>query len=155
MLLSESLLEGSVELTKEFVAPILSSRRGDRKETLKIDGAMFVDVIAMQILLPMLVSVTSTVISAKLIDKNKPLEELTKELRTLIGKTIAPVDSQKKEELTGIVEESIGTFGASREQARELVELIVNKIESREDKSEVRRTARHEPYAIPSYEHLQ
>ena len=138
MLLSESLLESSVELTKDFVAPIISSCRGDQKKTLKLDSAMFVDVIVIQILLPMLISVTSAVISAKLIDKNKPMEELTKELRALIGKTVFPVDSQKKEELTGIVEENIRTFGASREQARILVELIVDKIESGEDKSEVR-----------------
>lgn len=135
MLLSESLLENSVKLTREFVTPIISCKRGDRKETLKIDGLMFVDIMAMKILLPVLVSVTSAVISAKMLNKNKSLDELTKELRTFIGKTVTPVDGKKKEELTGLVEENLGKFGASREQARELVELIVTKIESGENKS--------------------
>lgn len=129
MLLSESLLESSVKLTREFLASILSSSMGDRKKTLKIDGVIFFDIMAMKILLPILVSVTSAIISAKLLNKNKSLEELTKELRTLIGKTLAPVDAKKKEDLTEIVEESIGKFGASHEQARELVELIVGRIE--------------------------
>lgn len=129
MLISENLLESSVQSTREFVSPFLSCTRGDQKETLKIDGAMFIDIMAMKILLPMFVSITSAVISAKLLDKNKSLEELTKELRTLIGRTVTPVDGKKKEELTGLVEENLGKFGASREQARELVELIVTKVE--------------------------
>lgn len=128
MLITDAILTNVVQLTRAFVAPLLSSRRGDHERTLKIDGGAFANIVALQVALPVLVSVTSAVISAKLLDTNRPLEELTKELRDLIDRRVLCIDVGKREELTGIVEQIIGKLGASHEQARELVDKIVDKL---------------------------
>lgn len=77
MQLTEDQIESSVQLTREFITPIVSSNRGEKDEALKLDGMFFFDVIVVKILLPIMAAVTSKVIEDK-IQSNRSYKELNK-----------------------------------------------------------------------------
>lgn len=133
MLLSQNIVENTVTKTSTYISSILTSNKGNREKTLKIDGMEFSTIVAMQILVPIFVAITSTVISSKLIDRSKSLEELNNQLKTLIGKSVLPIDDNLKKQLVEIVTNNISKYGASQTQAKELVELILSKIENEKD----------------------
>ncbi len=133
MLLTEDQIESSVQLTREFITPIVSSNRGEKDEALKLDGLFFFDVIVVKMLLPIMTAVTSKVIEDK-IQNNRSYKELNKALMSLAGSQITPLSKKKKQELVETATQQLGKFGASKEQAQELVEMIVKEINSQAKK---------------------
>lgn len=53
---------------------------------------------------------------------------------SLAGSQITPLDKKKKQELVETAAQQLGKFGASKEQAQELVEMIVKEIKSQAKK---------------------
>jgi DNA-binding transcriptional regulator YhcF (GntR family) len=53
---------------------------------------------------------------------------------SLAGSQIAPLNKKEKQELVATAVQQLGKFGASKEQAHELVEMIVKEINSQAKK---------------------
>jgi len=128
MRLSENILENILDDTREFMSSIAGCKHGDQSQTLKMDVPLFVDLVVYHTVLPILVTITGSIVSSKITDSNKPLKELAAELKALTGKTIAQIDKHKRDELIDIVEKKVSKYGASREQAQELVDMVIEKL---------------------------
>jgi hypothetical protein len=132
MKLSQKTIERSLKVAAESIATIVSSNRGDRKDSLHIDVSVFLDIMAAKILLPIVVSVTSALIADRL-KKSRPLDALLKDLNGLAGSEVRKLDEAKKGDLINTAAAQLAQFGASREQARNLVDTVIRTIESGED----------------------
>ena len=131
MQISQEILDNSLEQTRELLKPILTSTKGQKENVLRLDGGILIDIIACKILIPIVVSLTSTLLIKKVFPektKDKSFEELKKELNNCVDHQIGGLNKKKKKEIIDIVDSQIEKFGGTREQAEKLVESILQVI---------------------------
>jgi hypothetical protein len=137
MQVSQDVIENSIKYTVEKLRPIVTSTKGQKENVLKLDGGILIDIIACKILIPIFVSLTSTVFIKKIFPdkaKDKSIEELKEELNACVGLPVGTIDEAKKKEVTEMVRTQINRFGGTEEQAKELVGSILQVIQKSEKK---------------------
>jgi hypothetical protein len=99
----------------------------DNLLVLHLDAGPIIDVVVFKVLIPILTGATGGTIS-RLVTKDyldrKSRSDLRKELYALTNKGISPWSSNTKEECIIVVHDLLKPLGATRIQAREIVEYL-------------------------------
>lgn len=116
------------ELTRA-ISGCMPEEEGNRL-ALDVSGAL--QVLAWRLLVPMFIGVTSKIAADKLTArrfKEKSVSELKADALATVGKTMDVGNPDRLEECVIVIEELLKPFQVTRQQARDIIKLLVTRIQ--------------------------
>jgi hypothetical protein len=126
--LTEELANRCLSVCESEVAAVLSAGTGSEPEgRLHFDASVLLHLLARQVLVPFVVSVTAGTTVAKLKAKwvkDQPVQKLKSEVTARLGQEIRIGDANVREECVLLVEDLLKPYGVTRDKARDIVDLL-------------------------------
>jgi hypothetical protein len=129
------LIEGAYDICVQELTRLTSEQESGDENRLKLDVIGIIPILAWQVVVPFLISLTAGLAGYKLSSKQikkKSVAELKNSAIDTIGKIISLENPDDREESVILIEELLQPFRITRQQAREIVRLLTDKIEQPE-----------------------
>ena len=131
LIISPDLIE---QLRRDGQEKLKELKSEDSADRLKLEPSVIFNILAAQVLIPILTTVVGELIVEKYAQqiKEKTRAEAEQDLYSLVGKRATNLSFDKEDECINIVHELLQGFGFNRDEAREFVLTLLVRIRDRQ-----------------------